>query len=71
MCSFSLTTYMDLWLLCLIFKYNAIRNNVVICGYHKKSARYLYAMHSISTKAPLGKDLTATALRAGKGAEKN
>jgi len=28
-------------------------------------------MHSISTRAPFGRVFTATALRAGKGAEKN
>ena len=32
---------------------------------------YFVAMHSISTKAPLGRVFTATALRAGKGWEKN
>lgn len=32
---------------------------------------YFTAMHSISTRAPLGRVLTAIALRAGKGAWKN
>ena len=32
---------------------------------------YRTAMHSISTSAPFGRVFTATALRAGKGAEKN
>ena len=32
---------------------------------------YRAAMHSISTRAPFGRVFTATALRAGKGAEKN
>ena len=32
---------------------------------------YRAAMHSISTNAPFGRVLTATALRAGKGAVKN
>ena len=32
---------------------------------------YLAAMHSISTRAPFGRVLTATALRAGKGEVKN